>query len=67
MLDGHDNVKCHSQMCTKKDEYHLLTACSAYKVIRKKYDDVLYDNVSVILKYACIIFTYSNMSSNPRS
>ena len=36
-----------------EDEYYLLIACSVYKVIPQKYNDLLdgYDNVSVILKF----------------
>ena len=36
-----------------EDEYRLLVALSAHKVIREKYDDLLdeHDNASVILKY----------------
>ena len=51
-----------------EDEYRLLVALSAHKVIREKYDDLLdeHDNVSVTLKcppwkvstYVCILFTY---------
>ena len=35
-----------------EDGYHLLIACSSCKVIREKYDDLLYghDNVNVIFK-----------------
>ena len=44
------------QVCNEnveKDEYHLLFACSEYKVSSKKYYGLLdgHDNLSEILKY----------------
>ena len=45
-----------SKVCNEnlvEDEYHLLITCLAYKIIRKKYEDLLdgHDNMSVMLKF----------------
>ena len=51
----HDDMQGMNENLVE-DEYHLLIACSTYKVIHKKYDDQLdkHDISSVILKYRCM-------------